>query len=162
MAKKFDMKKVSKNLGIEAGKAAAIAGGMILSKKFLDTEVIFKNQKPDSFLRKQGGWVKAIAALAVLSSDMVKNDYAKSAIMGVGVEGLITGIRGMTVNKDTGEAFFDKIGQAGGWGAIATQQPGSVSRQIADSVSGTEPVMQVPGSGVSGPWNSPLDEEEDF
>lgn len=156
--KKFDMRKVGMDLGKNAGYIGTFSLGMIGSKKFLDIDVIFKNQTPDSFIRKYGGFIKFLVFAGIVSIPAIKNEFLRTGLMGVAAEGFITGLRQMTINRTTGEAFWDKIGQGpAGWGAPASQQPGTVAKQLEYGVSGTDETMPVPGTAVSG---MPYDTED--
>lgn len=120
MAKrKFNFKNLGKDAGKDATKLALVTAGVIGSKKFLSFDQLLSNQPPDSAVRKNEGWIKA--GLAVLAMPMVKNDMGKALLMGIGLEGLITAIRRMTVNQQTQQAYFPAIG---------AQQPTSVIRQL--------------------------------
>lgn len=156
--KRFDRKKIQANLGRELGAGAATMGGMILSKKFLAPDLLLKNQPDDNFFKKNFQIIKALGAFTYLAATTeptgkgkkeMTNIMIRRAILGIGLEGGITAIRKLTINEETGEAFFDKLGQSG-WGAPSSQQPRTVAEQLDEGVAGTEDIMVPPGTGVAG------------
>jgi|GEM_PF-4398379 hypothetical protein len=104
----------AKEAGHTILEVGALTGGMIVSKKFLDFENLFKNQIAkdpkfeDSWFMVHEGAVKLVVGVA--AATFVKNPYAKFALVGLAVAGAIQEIR--TVTSMHGSPFFDAIGAA--------------------------------------------------
>jgi hypothetical protein len=103
-----NFKPMIKKAGTTAAEVGVIGGAMILTKKFLDFEVIFPNVKKENFLIAHQGGVKLLIGAA--GAVMVKNVWLKLAFVGMAVEGFIREARVLTTNKE-GVAFFGQIGQ---------------------------------------------------
>lgn len=95
--------------GLEIG---VVGGSMLLSQKFLDFNVIFKNQIAadptyvDKWYIKHQGAVKF--AVGVLAAIHISNPWLRLLAFGVAANGLVQEIRVLAV-KD-GQPMFDKIG----------------------------------------------------
>lgn len=140
-----------------AAEIGVVGGSMLLTQKFLDFNVIFKNQiakNPDYvnrwWIRHQGAVKFAVGVLAAVHID---NPWLRLLAFGVAANGLVQEVRVLAV-KD-GAPLFDKIGQndldakllqaaknvggpigteyktmVAGPGPIATQYPTQVARPI--------------------------------
>lgn len=111
MAKFKDHAKVA---GYTVAEVAVVGGSMLLTKKFLDFETLFKNQiaadpkYKDKFWMKHEGGIKLVAG--ALAASYVKNPWLKMVLIGVAVGGFIQEVRVLTTKAD-GSSFFDQIGQ---------------------------------------------------
>jgi len=97
-----------------AGEVAVLGGSMILSKKFVDFNTLFKNKiaadpkfADNWYIVHQGG-IKFIGGVAAAA--YIRNPWVRMIAIGIAIEGIITEVRVLTTDK-TGAAFFDKIGQ---------------------------------------------------
>ena len=111
------------NLNLKQAPANAMTlglttGGIIASKKFLplDKALMKMNLKPDSPLIKYQGFLKsllALFALGMLPAKGAMSDFGKPVVIGIGLEGLITGLRQATAKTTYGgtEYLYDAIGQ---------------------------------------------------
>ena len=99
--------------GMTAGEVAVLGTGMLLTKKFLDFNVLFKKQieknpkLADAWYIKHQGIIKI--AVGVLAAAYIKNPWLRLLAIGVAAEGFISEVRVISTNKD-GVSFFDKIG----------------------------------------------------
>jgi hypothetical protein len=104
----------AKLVGMTVAEVAVLGGGMIVTKKFLDFNVLFKNQieKDPKFAEKwfikHQGAIKLVAG--AIGAYYVKNPWVRMLLIGVALEGFVSEVRVLTTNKD-GVSFFDKIGQ---------------------------------------------------
>lgn len=107
-------KAVAKHTAVTVGEVAVLTGGIILTKKFLDFRVIFKNQiaadpkYADKFHIKHQGAIKLVGGAALAC--FIKNPWLRMLAIGVAIEGAITEARVLTTNSETGVSFFDQIG----------------------------------------------------
>jgi len=152
---KFKLK--TKDSGRELIKIAIIAAAMLGSRKFLSFESFFKNMKPDSMWIKNEGLIKV--GLAAILIPMVRNEYLKAALLGIGLEGGVKAIRRFTMkngqftmdaigNQNQQQAYYMQeynkmMGQFPGYGYT----PGQVQQQMQYSVAG-QPGGVAPYSGV--------------
>lgn len=144
---KFEAKKI----GMTAGEIGTLAGGMILTKKFLDFNTLFKKQIEadpafaDKWFIKGQGWIRF--GVGLIAASYVKNPWVKLLMFGVALEGAITGIRQVS------GGFFEPIGRTG-----QKQLPPAddellrLAQQYDNSMQGTDTVFQY-GSSVSGNQN---------
>lgn len=113
---KIQLKYKLKEAGMTAAEVGVVAGSMILTKKFLDFNQLFKNKIAsdptfaNGFIMKHQGGVRF--AIGLGGAVFIKNPWIKLAFIGIALEGLITEVRTLTTDE-TGVAFFDKIGYAG-------------------------------------------------
>lgn len=104
-----------KQAGMTAAEIGVVTGSMILTKKFLDFNMLFKNKIAkdpkfsESFIIKHQGGVRF--GLGLAAAVYFQNPWVKLIFLGVAAEGAITEIRTLTTDS-TGVSFFDKIGAA--------------------------------------------------
>ncbi len=99
----MDLKSAGKNIMVNGKVIAVTTGGALLSRKFLDFNVMFKAQPADSALRKHQGIIKLLLALGIAGN--VKNDTVKQLLNGVAIEGAIQAVRAYG-----GGTFFQPLG----------------------------------------------------
>lgn len=109
-------KAVAKHTVVTVGEVGAITGGIILTKKFLDFKVLFKNQiaadpnYANKFHIKHQGAIKLVGGAALAC--FIKNPWIRMFAIGIAIEGAITETRTLTTNAE-GVSFFDSIGAGG-------------------------------------------------
>jgi len=112
MAKNW--KAIAKHTGITVGEIGVMGASIILTKKFLDARILFKNaieKDPtiaDKWYIKHQGAIKIVGG--AIGASMIKNPWLKMVMIGVALEGFITEAVVLSTNKSTGVSFFDKIG----------------------------------------------------
>jgi len=96
-----------------AAEIAVVGGSMLLSQKFLDFNVLFKNQIAADpryaerwFIKHQGAIKFAVGVLAAVH---IQNPWLRLLAFGVAANGLVQEVR-VIATKD-GQPLFDKIGQ---------------------------------------------------
>ena len=137
---KFNFKEKGKVIAMTGAEIGVLGGSMILTKKFLDFEVLFKNAiakdpayKDKWYIKHQGG-VKFGAGL--IAASFISNPWLKMIALGVALEGFISEVRTVTTDKE-GVAFFDKIGAASTDAELEQLARGAVqSRDYASTVAG--------------------------
>jgi len=145
---KFEAKKI----GITAGEIAVVGTAMIITKKFLDFNTLFKNKIAadptfaDKWFIKHQGAIRFGLGLAAAS--YIKNPWLKLAMLGIAAEGFITEVRVLTTDA-AGTSFFDKIGNNNGMLPPADDELLKLAAQYDNQLSGPEnPVYQY-GSTVA-------------
>lgn len=112
---KFNFKEAGKHTLMTVAEIGTVGGSMILTKKFLDFNTVFKRQieadpkYAEKFHIKHQGAIKLVGG--ALGASMVKNPWIKLALVGVALEGFITEARTL-MTDDKGTAYFDAIGAA--------------------------------------------------
>jgi len=172
---KYNFKEKSKMAFMTAGEITVVGGSMLLSQKFLDFNVLFKNQIAKDpaytekwFIKHQGAIKFAVGVIAAIH---IQNPWLRLLAFGVAANGLVQEVRVLAV-KD-GAPMFDKIGQnldekllqaarsAGAVGdqyqsmvagTLATQYPSQVARPIDlmnDNYASVGNSYMVRGTGVA-------------
>ena len=67
---KLNLKSAGKSVMTNGKEVGLTLGGALLSRKYLDFDMMFKNQAPDSFMRKHQGIIKFLAG--TIGGGMVK------------------------------------------------------------------------------------------
>ncbi len=145
-------KEFGKNLGRSAMDVGVVGISMLASRKFLDFDVIFKNQPADSMVRKSGGYIKGIGG--IILAGMVKNPILKNFLYGVALDGFVRVARQLTTNKETGESFFTAIGADGKLVQIPNSQRAQY-QQMMQGQPAAEATVAVAGMGGSGGMSGP-------
>lgn len=107
-------KKFGKVALLTGGEIGVLGGSMILSKKFLDFNQLFKNKIAadptfaDKWYIKHQGAIKV--GIGLIGATFIKNPWVKLIFIGIALEGFITEVRVLTTDA-AGNAFFDKIGK---------------------------------------------------
>lgn len=102
---------------ISAGEVAVIGTSMILSKKFLDFNTLFKNKIAadatfvNKWYMKHEGAIKFVAGVAAATFIPAKYPWLRIVALGVAAGGFIQEVRFWTTDA-AGNAFFDKVGAA--------------------------------------------------
>lgn len=150
---KLQIKAVAKEAGMTALEVGTVAGAMILTKKLLDFNILFKNKIASDptfaqgfFIKHQGG-IRFAAGLA--GAAYFKNPWVKLAFIGIAAEGLITEVRALTTDA-AGVAFFDKIGQADT--RVTDDELLQLAAQYDNQMGATNPTTQYPTYVA---WNNP-------
>lgn len=109
---KYNFQEKAKMAGMTSLEIGVVGGSMLLSQKFLDFNVIFKNQiakDPEYtkkwFMKHQGGVKFAVGVLAAIH---ISNPWLRLLAFAVAANGLIQEVR-VLATKD-GAPMFDKIG----------------------------------------------------
>lgn len=147
---KFEAKKI----GMTGAEIGTLAGGMILTKKFLDFNTLFRKQIEadpafaEKWFIKGQGWIRF--GVGLIAASYVKNPWIKLIMFGVALEGAITGVRQLS------GGFFEPIGRTG----QKTLPPADdellkLARQYDNSMQGVNPALEY-SSSVSGA--NPVDE----
>ena len=104
---------IAKKTGTTVAEVAVVGGSMLLTTKFLDFEILFKNQieaDPEYankwFIKHQGA-IKLVAGAA--AAVYVTNPWLKLLFIGVAANGFIQETRVLTAKED-GTNFFNQIG----------------------------------------------------
>lgn len=111
----YNFKSQAKITAMTLGEVGVVGGSMILTSKFLDFNVLFKNQiaadpnYANKFHIKHQGAIKLV--VGALAAAHIKNPWLKLLAIGVAVEGFIREVRVLTTDS-AGTAFFDKIGNS--------------------------------------------------
>lgn len=110
---KYNFNPISKMAVMTAGEIGVVGGSMLMSQKFLDFNILFKNQIAADpkyaqkwFIKHQGGIKFAIGVLAAIN---IKNPWLRLLAFGVAANGLVQEVR-VLATKD-GQPMFDRIGQ---------------------------------------------------
>jgi len=104
-----------KKTGATIAEVGVVTGGALLTTKFLDFNILFKDQiaKDPTFANKW--YIKYQAPIKLVAgtflASYVKNPWLKLAFIGIGVNGAIGTIR-MATAKSDGTNFFNSVGQA--------------------------------------------------
>jgi hypothetical protein len=115
---KYNFKEKGKLAMMTAAEVGTVGVSMLVTKKFLDFNTLFKNQiakdptYADKWFIKHQGAIKFGAG--IIAAIHVDNPWLRLAFIGVAVVGFIEETRVLTTDKDTGESFFDKIGKGKG------------------------------------------------
>lgn len=103
----------AKKAGMTVAEVGVVGGSMLLTTKFLDFEILFKNQiekdptyKDKWFIKHQGA-IKLVAGAAAAA--YIQNPWLKLVAIGVAANGFIQEVRVLTA-KDDGTNFFNQIG----------------------------------------------------
>ena len=167
---KLNLKSAGKSVMTNGKEVGLTLGGALLSRKYLDFDMMFKNQAPDSFMRKHQGIIKFLAG--TIGAGMVKgNSLLRPVLNGVALEGGIKAVRtygGGNFFQPLGEgdSLLGEGGAAGdgfladvleGAGDESLLGEGSVTNQYAASVSGMSDLTQNAFNSVSGVSGVPDD-----
>ena len=112
---KYNFKEKGKMALMTGAEIGTVGASMLLTKKFLDFNTLFKNQitkdpkYAEKWFIKHQGAVKFGAG--ILAAIHVQNPWLRLAFIGVAVVGFIEETRVLTTQKD-GTNFFDQIGAA--------------------------------------------------
>lgn len=105
----------AKKAGMTALEVGVVGGSMLATTKFLDFEILFKNQiekdptyKDKWFIKHQGA-IKLVAGAAAAA--YIKNPWLKLVAIGVAANGFIQEVRVLTAKED-GTNFFNQIGNS--------------------------------------------------
>lgn len=110
---KFNFQDHAKIAGMTMAEVGVLGGGMIVTSRFLDFNVIFKNQIAadpnyvNKWHMKHQGAIKLV--VGALAAAYIKNPWLKLLAIGVAVEGFIREARVLTTDS-AGTSLFDKIG----------------------------------------------------
>lgn len=110
---KIQWKAVAKTGAITIGEVAVLTGSIVLTKKFVDFNTLFKKQidadpkYAEKFHIKHQGLIKIGAG--VIGATLIKNPWLKMVFIGIAIEGAITEAR-VLMTDSAGISFFDKIG----------------------------------------------------
>ena len=111
---KYNFKEKAKVAGMTVAEISVLTGTIVLTKKFLDFNVLFKNKIAadptfaNKWYIKHQGAIKLVGG--ALAAAHVDNPWLKLLFIGVAIEGAITELRTVTTD-DAGVSFFDKIGR---------------------------------------------------
>lgn len=103
----------AKRAGMTVAEVAVVGGSMLATTKFLDFEILFKNQIEkdptfkDKWYIKHQGAIKLVAGAAAAA--YIKNPWLKLVAIGVAANGFIQEVRVLT-QKEDGTNFFNQIG----------------------------------------------------
>lgn len=110
---KYNFQEKSKMAMMTAGEIAVVGGSMLMSQKFLDFNLLFKNQIAKDpayankwFIKHQGAIKFSVGVIAAVH---IKNPWLRLLAFGVAANGLVQEVR-VLATKD-GQPMFDKIGQ---------------------------------------------------
>lgn len=110
-----NFKSIAKRGMMTVAEVGVVGTSMLLTTKFLDFEILFKNQiakdptyKDKWFIRHQGA-IKLVAGATAAA--YVKNPWLKLLFIGVAANGFIQQVRVLTTQKD-GTNFFNQIGNS--------------------------------------------------
>jgi hypothetical protein len=102
---KLNLKSAGKSVMTNGKEVGLTLGGALLSRKFLDFDVMMKNQPADSFMRKHQGIIKFL--VGTIGAGMVKqNSMLRPILNGVALEGGIKAVR-----TYGGGSFFPQLGE---------------------------------------------------
>jgi len=145
----YNFNPISKMALMTAGEIGVVGGSMLLSQKFLDFNMLFKNQiakdpkyKDKWFIKHQGGIKFTVGVLAAIN---IKNPWLRLLAFGVAANGLVQEVR-VLATKD-GAPLFDSIGNGMDAKLLeAAKKAGAVGDQYQTMVAGpvgTEFLTQV-------------------
>lgn len=111
---KYNFKEKSKMAVMTAAEIGVVGGSMLLSQKFLDFNVLFKNQIARDPAYTEKWWMKHQGAIkfavGVIAAIHIENPWLRLLAFGVAANGLVQEVR-VLATKD-GAPLFDKIGQS--------------------------------------------------
>ena len=151
-------KSFGKDAGHIAMEAGLVAGGAILTAKFLDFETLWEKKieadptYADKWFIKHQGAVKA--GIGIAGGAMFWNklpNWGKALLLGLVVQGAVQEVGTLATDKD-GVKFFNPIGRNGNGGADLT----ALNKLLEDAaaMNGMNPTTEFP-TNVSGPNANP-------
>lgn len=148
---KYNFKEKAKVAGMTVAEVGVLTGGIILTKKFLDFNTLFKNKIAadptfaDQWYIKHQGAIKMV--VGALAAAHVSNPWLKLLCIAVAVEGAITEARVLTTDE-AGVSFFDKIGRASN--NSYAEENSRADQILLDLARKTSGIAQEYGSTVAG------------